>query len=108
MKRLVLAAVAVLAGCASMWAPLNQRVAAMRGQPIGDAIRTFGIPDKEYDVAGKKAYAWVVSVPDPEGKTTLTCTLKAMAADGIVERADIDGSNGPCLTFLQRARADRG
>jgi hypothetical protein len=88
-------ALALLAGCTS-FSKLDPELAAMRGQPVSAAISRFGIPEREYDVVGSKAYEWKVTE-----SPTLSCSIKVLAAGGIVQAAEVHGNNGTCYRFVK-------
>lgn len=67
-RRVILLGVALLAGCTS-FSKLEPQLAGLRGQPLQVAFDRYGIPNREYEIAGQKAYEWTTSRANPFNAT---------------------------------------
>lgn len=83
-----------LAGCSTFsLAPLNNRLAALKGQPVEAAFRQLGYPDRQEVIAGHTVYYW--------GGDQSTCQVRIVATiDGRVDSGSIYGSPAGCSQFL--------
>lgn len=121
---------ALLAACATSFDTLDRALPVLKGQNIKVAIEYLGIPDQEYEVAGKKVYVWATSGtnPFPTATTTTTdgaigtspikatsttysydptplgCKIKAATENEIITRLEYDGNNGPCFNYSNRLK----
>lgn len=102
MKVAALVALSLLAGCTS-FAKLGPQLAELRGRPLQVAFDRYGIPNREYEVAGQKAYEWTTTGANPFNPTgpMTGCAIRVMAADGIIKATNYDGQNGACFAFVK-------
>jgi hypothetical protein len=126
-----LIAVMVLTGCATSFSVLDATLPTLKGREIGEAVRYLGVPSQEYEIVGKKVYVWSTSMAYvTSGATTssttgavgttpfrattttfgagtatqLSCTLKLVTANGLIEDYDYDGNNGACFRYSDRLK----
>lgn len=99
MRYPILVLAVLLAGCTS----LESQLAPLPGQSIDVAIQRLGIPTREYDIAGKKAYEWTASAANPFSSSApvTSCQIRALVSNGVVQNIDWNGSNGACSTFIK-------
>lgn len=102
MKTLAVIALALLAGCTS-FSKLEPQLAELRGQPLQVAFDRYGIPNREYEVAGQKAYEWSTNRVNPFNNTgpMTGCAIRVMAAEGVIRTTNYDGQNGACFAFVR-------
>lgn len=118
----------LLAACATSFDTFDRALPILKGQDVKVAIGYLGIPDQEYDIAGKKVYVWTTTGtnPFPTAVTTTTdgtagtkpfkatsttyaydptplgCKIKMATENGVVTSIEYDGNNGPCFKYSDR------
>lgn len=102
MRAATLVALALLAGCTS-FAKLEPQLAELKGQPLQVAFDRYGIPNREYEVAGQKAYEWSTGRVNPfnSAGAMTGCAIRVMASDGVIRATNYDGENGACFAFVR-------
>jgi hypothetical protein len=60
-RRILLAAAALLTGCASAYAELYSEIPQYKGQKIDALVDRIGYPDSQTFVSGRVVYTWVTA-----------------------------------------------
>lgn len=120
----------LLTACATSFDTFDRALPKLKGQNIKVAINYLGIPDQEYEIAGKKVYVWSTTGtnPFPTAITTTTdgtagnkpfkatsttyaydptplgCKVKIATDNEIVTNIEYDGNNGPCFKYSDRLK----
>ena len=117
----------VMTACATSFSTLDKALPQLRGQGISEAVRYLGVPSHEYETVGRKVYVWSTTDVNPFSGTTtdtrgrigntpftatsqttggprerLSCTLRIVTLNGVIEDYNYTGNNGACFRYSDR------
>lgn len=115
MKLAALAALAILAACATSEPRLTAGLNSYSGRPVADLIAVLGMPNSETEIQGQHAFIWtssaIVGLPTySSGGFTgpslaqFDCTIRAFVSgdDQRVTYWDLQGNEGGCAPYARR------
>lgn len=129
LKILPVLALITLSACMS-FETIEQAWPSLKGKNIQVAIDHLGIPNGKYTIDGRDVYVWSTSetytsmVPTTSStygtvgntgfnalstsyqpKTSqLSCEIKILTTQRVMERIEYSGNNGACLTYSERLK----
>ena len=121
---------AILAGCATSFDTLDKALPQLTGRNISFAADYLGIPDQEYTIAGRKVYVWNSSMNNPfvrpvtttttgtvgttpfsavstgyvQDNSPMSCKIRMITDNEIIQRIEYDGNNGACMKYSERLK----
>lgn len=116
-----------MSACATSFSTLDKALPRLKGHEISEAVRYLGVPSHEYETVGRRVYVWSTTDVNPFSGTTtnsrgriggtpftatsqttggpserLTCTLRIVTLNGVIEDYDYTGNNGACFRYSDR------